>query len=84
MNHENEISEWLVEHNLKQFEAEDSENFEEAVLIRGTIKDFIDINAKMLALATNKKPEQIKEVLVNESELIFTTIKNNQQNLNYL
>ncbi len=84
MNPENKISEWLVEHNLKQFEAEDSENFEEAVLIRGVITEFIDINAKILALATNKKPEQIKQGLVNESKLIFNTIKNNKQNLNYL
>lgn len=81
---ENEISQWLVEYNLKQFEAEDTENFEEAILIRDVIIDFIDVNAKILATVTDKKTEQIKQVLINESNLIFTTIKNNKQNLNHL
>ena len=81
---ENEISQWLVEYNLKQFEAEDTENFEEAIFIRDVIIDFIDVNAKILATVTDKKTEQIKEVLINESNLIFNTIKNNKQNLNHL
>lgn len=81
---ENEISQWLVEYNLKQFEAEDTENFEEAIFIRDVIIDFIDVNAKILATVTDKKTEQIKQVLINESNLIFTTIKNNKQNLNHL
>ena len=81
---ENEISQWLVEYNLKQFEAEDTENFEEAIFIRDVIIDFIDVNAKILATVTDKKTEQIKQVLLNESNLIFTTIKNNKQNLNHL
>ena len=81
---ENEISQWLVEYNLKQFEAEDIENFEEAIFIRDVIIDFIDVNAKILATVTDKKTEQIKEVLINESNLIFNTIKNNKQNLNHL
>jgi|GEM_PF-2119934 len=81
---ENEISQWLVEYNLKQFEAEDMENFEEAIFIRDVIIDFIDVNAKILATVTDKKTEQIKQVLINESNLIFTTIKNNKQNLNHL
>ena len=78
---ENEISQWLVEYNLKQFEAEDTENFEEAIFIRDVIIDFIDVNAKILAAVTDKKTEQIKQVLINESNLIFNTIKNNKQNL---
>ncbi len=81
---ENEISQWLVEYNLKQFEAEDTENFEEAIFIRDVIIDFIDVNAKILATVTDKKTEQIKQVLINESNLIFNTIKNNKQNLNHL
>ena len=81
---ENEISQWLVEYNLKQFEAEDTENFEEAIFIRDVVIDFIDVNAKILANVTDKKIEQIKQVLINESNLIFTTIKNNKQNLNHL
>ncbi len=81
---ENEISQWLIEYNLKQFEAEDTENFEEAIFIRDVIIDFIDVNAKILATVTDKKTEQIKQVLINESNLIFNTIKNNKQNLNHL
>lgn len=81
---ENEISQWLIEYNLKQFEAEDTENFDEAIFIRDVIIDFIDVNAKILATVTDKKSEQIKQVLINESNLIFTTIKNNKQNLNHL
>lgn len=81
---ENEISQWLIEYNLKQFEAEDTENFEEAIFIRDVIIDFIDVNAKILAAVTDKKTEQIKQVLINESNLIFNTIKNNKQNLNHL
>lgn len=81
---ENEISQWLIEYNLKQFEAEDTENFEEAIFIRDVVIDFIDVNAKILANVTDKKIEQIKQVLINESNLIFTTIKNNKQNLNHL
>ena len=81
---ENEISQWLVEYNLKQFEAEDTENFEEAIFIRDVIIDFIDVNAKILSAVTDKKTEQIKQVLINESNLIFNTIKNNKQNLNHL
>jgi len=81
---ENEISQWLIEYNLKQFEAEDTENFEEAIFIRDVIIDFIDVNAKILSAVTDKKTEQIKQVLINESNLIFTTIKNNKQNLNHL
>ena len=81
---ENEISQWLIEYNLKQFEAEDTENFEEAIFIRDIIIDFIDVNAKILSAVTDKKTEQIKQVLINESNLIFNTIKNNKQNLNHL
>lgn len=81
---ENEISQWLIEYNLKQFEAEDTENFEEAIFIRDVIIDFIDVNAKILSAVTDKKTEQIKQVLINESNLIFNTIKNNKQNLNHL
>lgn len=81
---EKEISDWLVEYNLKQFEAEDTENFEEAIFIQNVITDFINVNAKILASATNNKPEQIKQVLVNESNLILNAIKNNKQNLNHL
>lgn len=81
---ENEISQWLVEYNLKQFEAEDTENFGEAIFIRDVIIDFIDVNAKILAAVTDKKSEQIKQILINESNLIFNTIKNNKQNLNHL
>jgi hypothetical protein len=81
---ENEISQWLIEYNLKQFEAEDTENFGEAIFIRDVIIDFIDVNAKILAAVTDKKSEQIKQILINESNLIFNTIKNNKQNLNHL
>jgi hypothetical protein len=48
------------------------------------ITDFINANAKILASATNNKPEQIKQVLVSESNLILNAIKNNKQNLNHL
>ena len=79
-----EISEWLIDYNLKQFEAEDAGNFEEANLILKRITNYIEINAASLAAGTEKKIAQIKQSLTNESNLIYNTINNNKQNVNHL
>jgi hypothetical protein len=79
-----EIGEWLIEYNLKQFEAEDAGNFEEADVICKEIAGYIDKNATLLAAGADKKAAQIKQSLINESSLIFATIKNNKQNINHL
>lgn len=86
MNSDNnaEISEWLIDYNLKQFEAEDAGNFEEANLIYQQITNYIKINAASLAGGTEKKITQIKQSLTNESNLIYNTIYNNKQNVNHL
>ena len=86
MNSDNkaEISEWLINYNLKQFEAEDAGNFEEANLILKRIINYIEINAALLAAGTEKKIAQIKQSLTNESNLIYNTINNNKQNVNHL
>ena len=86
MNSDNnaEISEWLIDYNLKKFEAEDAGNFEEANLIYQQITNYIKINAASLAAGTEKKITQIKQSLTNESNLIYNTIYNNKQNVNHL
>lgn len=72
-----EISEWLIDYNLKQFEAEDAGNFEEANLIFKRITNYIEINAASLAAGTEKNCA-IKQSLTNESNLIYNTINNNK------
>ena len=81
---EAEISEWLIDYNLKQFEAEHAGNFEEANLIGQQIIKYIDINAAALAKDTDKKAGQLKQSLTTESNLIYNTINNNKQNVNHL
>lgn len=49
-----EISGWLINDNLKQFETEHAENFEEANLNLNHITNYIEINAATLAAGKEK------------------------------
>ena len=81
---EAEISEWLIDYNLKKIDAEDTGNFEEANLICEQIVNYIELNAAVLSTGISKKAGQIKQSLINESNLIYNTINNNKQNVNHL